>query len=106
MTDKDMVKIKDIKGISKHIGKDIAQEMMIPINEMKYFIKPKEVASIIKQYSIYKDGEYFMNTMILEKIFHEVKNWVLGIQLAKMASDEKLETIWDEEQNCMIFKSK
>jgi transcription antitermination factor NusG len=105
MKDRDMMKIKNINGVAKHIGKDIATEMMIPIREMKHFIKPKEIASIIKQYSVFNDGEYFMNTVILEKVFTEVKNWVLGIQLAKMASEGKLDTIWDEEQNCMIFKS-
>lgn len=105
MSDDQLMKIKSIKGVAKHIGKDIATEMMIPLREMKDYIKPKEIASIVRQYSIYKNGDYFMNTIILQKIFTEVKNWVLGIQLAKMASCGKLETMWDEEQNCMIFKS-
>lgn len=100
-----LVRIKNIKKISKHIGRDIASEMLIPLSEMKNFIKPKEITSIVKQYAISKNGGYYINTIILNKIFSEVKNWVLGIQLAKMASDGKLDTIWDEEQNCMIFKS-
>lgn len=104
--DDKLMKIKNIKRIAKHIGKDVANEMLIPINEMSDFIKPKEVSSIIKQYCIYKDHDYLMNTMILQKIFSEVKNWVLGIQLAKMASEDKLDVIWDDEENCMIFKSK
>ena len=99
------VKIKSIKKISKHIGRDIATEMLIPLNEMKEYIKPKEIASIVKQYSVYKNNAYYLNTTILNRIFAEVKNWVLGIQLAKMASEGKIDTIWDEEQNCMIFKS-
>lgn len=106
MSDDKLMKIKNIKQIAKHIGKDIASEMMIPLREMKDYIKPKEVASIVKQYCIYKNGDYFMNTMILHKVFTETKNWVLGIQLAKMASSGKLETMWDEENNCMIFKSR
>ena len=106
MPDGELMKINNIKGISKHKGKDIASEMMIPIKEMKYFIKPKEISSIIKQYSIKKNDEYYMDATILSKIFTEVKNWVLGIQLAQMASEGKIDTIWDEEQNCMIFKSK
>lgn len=105
MYDDSLMKIKDIKRVAKHIGRDIASEMMIPLAEMKDFIKPKEICSIIKQYAVVKNGDFYMNTTILEKIFSEVKNWVLGIQLSKMASEGKLETIWDEEQNCMIFKS-
>lgn len=106
MSDDELMKIRSIKGVSKHIGKDIAKEMMIPLKEMKEYIKPKEIASIVKQYSINKNNEYYMNTNILQKIFTEAKNWVLGIQLAKMASSGKMDTMWDEDQNCMIFKSK
>lgn len=101
-----LMKIKNIKKLSKHIGRDIAKEMLIPIEEMKDYIKPKEIGSIIKQYSIKKNNAHMMNSMILSKIFTEVKNWVLGIQLAKMASSGKLDTMWDCEENCMIFKSK
>jgi len=105
MSNDPLMRIKNIKKIAKHIGRDIATEMMIPLKEMKEYIKPKEVASIVKQYAIYKDGDYLMNSIILQKIFGEVKNWVLGIQLAKLASSGKMDTIWDDEQNCMIFKS-
>jgi hypothetical protein len=106
MNDEKMVKVKSIKKIAKHIGKDVANEMLIPIAEMSEYIKPKEICSIIKQYCIRIEDEYLMNTLILQKIFTEVKNWVLGIQLAKMASDDKLEVTWDSEENCMIFQSK
>lgn len=104
--DDPLVKIKSINKIAKHIGKDVANEMLIPIKEMKKYIKPKEIASLIKQYSIHKNDNYLMNTMILKKIFTETKNWVLGIQLAKMASNGEIDTIWDEEANGMVFKSK
>lgn len=105
MSNDPLMRIKSIKKVAKHIGRDIATEMMIPLKEMKEYIKPKEVASIVKQYAIYKDGDYLMNTIILQKIFGEVKNWVLGIQLAKMAASGKMDTLWDNEQNCMVFKS-
>jgi len=104
-SDDPLLKIKDIRGVSKHIGRDVANEMLIPIKEMKDFIRPKEIRSLIKQYSISKNNELYMNTVILQKIFTEVKNWVLGVQLAKMASEGKIDTIWDEETNCMVFKT-
>lgn len=105
MYDDSLMKIKDIKRVAKHIGRDTAKEMMIPLDDMKDYIKPKEISSIIKQYAVVKNQEYYMNTVILQRVFSEVKSWVLGIQLSKMASEGKLETIWDQEQNCMIFKS-
>jgi len=101
--DNNLVKIKNINRMSKHIGRDVAMNLSIPISEFKQYIRPKEVRSLIEQYSIKKDGEYMVNTMILQKIFSEVNNWVLGISLCKMAVDGKLETSWDSEQNCMLF---
>lgn len=106
MNDDKMMKIKSIKRIAKHIGKDIANEMLIPIDEMSEYIKPKEISSLIRQYCVKQDSDYLMNANILQKIFSEAKNWVLGIQLAKIASKGEMDVIWDDEENCMIFKSK
>lgn len=104
--DDPMLKIMSLKKISKYIGRTVSDEMLIPLDEMKNFIKPKEICSIVKQFSIKKDDDYLINTLILTKIFSEVKNWVLGIQLAQMASEGELEAMWDCDENCMIFKSK
>lgn len=101
--DDNLVKIKNINKMSKHIGKDIAINLNIPLSEFREYIKPSEVKSLIKQYSIKKDDKYMINTLILQKIFSEVNNWVLGISLCKMAVDGKLETSWDNEENCMLF---
>jgi uncharacterized protein Yka (UPF0111/DUF47 family) len=106
MNDDPLVTIKNINQMSKHIGKDIANNMGIPLSEFKHYIKPKEIRSIIKQYSVKKDEEDMINTTILQKIFNEVNNWVLGIQLCKMAVDNKLDSCWDTEQNCIIFEAK
>jgi hypothetical protein len=100
-----LIKIKNIVKMSKHIGKDVAKNTGIPLNEMSYYIKPKEIRSIIKQYSINKHGDYMLNTLILQKVYQEVNNWVLGIQLSKMASQGQLEAFWDSETNSMTFNT-
>ena len=100
-----LLKIKNMRQMSKQIGRDIAREMALPLEELSELIKPKEIRSLIKQYSVYKNDEYLINTMILNKIFHEARNWILGVQLAKMASEGKLDTFWDDESNCMTFSS-
>lgn len=106
MYDDPLMKVKNVIKASKHIGRDIANDMNIPIKELKEYIKPKEIASILKQYSIKKNGDFMINSVILKRIFSEVKNWIIGIQLAKLASSGEIDTIWDEEQNCMVFKTK
>jgi hypothetical protein len=100
-----LIQIKCINKMSKHIGKDIARSMNIPITELKEYIKPKEIKSIILQYSVPRDEKALINSMILKKILKEVNNWVLGVQLCKMASRGEIETSWDDEQNCMIFET-
>ena len=106
MYDDPLVTIKHIGKMSKHIGKDVAKNMGIPLKELKDYIRPSEIKSILTQYCIFKDEQYLINTLILKKVFQEVNNWVLGIQLAKMASDGQLDACWDDEQNSIIFETK
>lgn len=101
-----LVAIKNIKKTAKYIGKDVAKNRGIPLDEFRNYIKPKEIISIIKQYCIKQDDKYLMNTKILQKIFTEVHDWVLGVTLSKMASKDLIDTYWDETLNCMTFAPK
>jgi hypothetical protein len=101
--DDNLVKIKNLNRMAKHIGRDVAMSLSMPLSEFKEYITPKEVKSLIKQYSIYQDDKFMINGLILQKIFTEVNNWVLGINLCKMAVAGQIETSWDSEQNCMLF---
>lgn len=101
-----LVAIKNIKRTAKYIGKDVAKNRGIPISEFSDYIKPKEIVSLIKQFAIERDDKYLINTKLLQKIFTEVHDWVLGVTLSKMASKDLIETYWDEELNCMTFAPK
>jgi len=101
-----LVKIKDVNKMSKHIGKDVAKDMGIPLKEFKYYITPKEVKSIIEQYSLSKDDGVYLSSIRLQQIFSAINSWVVGIQMSKLASDGKIEVYWDEEQNCATFSAK
>lgn len=98
--------IKNINKTAKYIGKDVAKNRGIPLKEFTSYIKPKEIVSIIKQYAIKKNNKYLMNTEILQKVFTEVHDWVLGITLCKMATKNLIETYWDDKLNCMTFSPK
>ena len=47
-----------------------------------------------------------MNYKILHRICEEINTWVLGIELAKLASLDSVETYWDDQKNCMVFSYK
>ena len=41
-----------------------------------------------------------------QKRYDEILDWLIGVELAKMAADDKLECYWDDEANEMVFKGK
>ena len=98
--------IKNIKKTAKHIGRDVAKSRKIEIEEFSQYIKPKEIVSIIKQFAVKKNNDYYLNTKKLEKILTEIHNWVLGVTLSKLASKDMIETYWDSGLNCMTFSPK
>ena len=98
--------IKNIKRIAKHMGRDIAKSRKIKLEEFSNYIKPREIVSIIKQFAHKKNDKYYMNTKILEKVLNEIHNWVLGVTLSKLASNDMIETYWDSNLNCMTFSPK
>lgn len=103
MRDK-LVKIKDVDRMAKHLRRDIAKSQAIALKELKQFITQDETISLIKQYCEKNDdGELMVNTKILDKIFQEMYNWIVGIELSKLASKGVFDVYWSEEQNCMTF---
>jgi hypothetical protein len=102
-----LVKIKNLTRAAKHLGKDIAKQRKIPLNKFKEYITVKEIKNIIRQYALQdEDNGLLMNYKILYKICEEINTWVLGIELAKLASLDSVETYWDSEKNCMVFSYK
>jgi hypothetical protein len=102
-----LVKIKNLTHAAKHLGKDIAKQRKIPLCKFKEYITVKEIKNIIKQYALQDEhDDYLINYKILHKICEEINTWVLGIELAKLASLDSVETYWDDEKNCMVFSYK
>ena len=102
-----LVKIKNLTMAAKHLGKDIAKQRKIPLNKFKEYITVKEIKNIIKQFSLQDEsGSCLINYKILHKICEEINTWVLGIELAKLASLDSVETYWDDKRNCMVFSYK
>lgn len=105
--DNEMMRIKNISAMAKHLGKDVAKHRGIPLKNMKNYIKPSEIKSLINLYAERdKYGDLLVNNNILQRICNEIDSWVLGIELAKMASNDILETYWDDKTNGMVFKHK
>ena len=103
MQDK-LVKVKDLEKMARHIRKDIASQQGIPLKELKFYITQNEVVSLIRQYAQTGDsGELMVNCSILDKIFKEVYNWIVGVEISKLASKGNFDVYWSDEKNSMVF---
>lgn len=100
-------RIKDIKKLAKHLAKVVAVDCGFTIDELKQFMTVKNAINIIKEQAQKgKDGEFLINTKILENICSEMSGWLLGVNLARLASDDKLDCYWDDKKDCMVFRKK
>jgi hypothetical protein len=104
--DSDLRRIRHIKKTAKYIGREVAKKKGLPLDELSKYITPKEVSSIIKQYSIKSNGMLFINETILWKIFAVTEQWVKGVMLSKLASDDLFDVYWNSHDNCAIFETK
>ena len=68
-----------------------------------YFEGQSELNPNYKSYSLEKTKKYIANEGILDTILEETRNWIVGITLARLASQGQLECAWDVERDCMIF---
>lgn len=103
MQDK-LVRIKDIEKMARHIRKDVASQQGVPIKELKFYITQNEVISLIRQYAkVDKNGQLMVNCAILDKIFKEVYNWIVGVEISKLASKGDFDVYWSDEKNSMVF---
>jgi hypothetical protein len=103
MQDK-LVKVKDVKAMARHIRRDIAKQQGVPIKELKDFITQNEMISLIRQYSQPDEsGELLVNCKILDKIFKEAYNWIVGIEISRLAAAGTFDVYWSDDKNSMVF---
>lgn len=100
-----LVKIKDIEKMAKHIRRDVAKQHGISIKELTpKYIKQSEVVAIINQLAKRdEEDNLLVNCKILDNIFSEVYNWIVGIEVAQLASSGELEAYWNDEKQMMTF---
>ena len=99
-------RIKDIEAFSKKMLRLGAEHIGIEEERRSKYINLKNVEEIVKENSIYREStdSFYVTEEIAEKIVDEISNWLLGVELAEMCSNGKLECYWDNKQNCMVFK--
>lgn len=97
--------IVQINQFSKSLGLSIAKQSMIPVKEFKRCISPKQIKGIIHQYcdDYSPEGNPLLTEEQLDDICEDILSWITGFELAKMASDGKLECYWSDDKDQFIF---
>ena len=98
--------IIDLDGFCDSIRKGAADSFTEKYEEnLNDFISVEQVASIVKAKSIGQDndGYYVIDEEIFDDIFSDVRDWLYGVGLAKLAAKGFVECAWDNDSNEMIF---
>jgi hypothetical protein len=69
------------------------------------FISLAQIINLIKKHSLGKDeeGNYLIHSTVFDETFNEIRNWLYGVGLARLAAKGLVECAWDNDLNEMIF---
>tara|TARA_R100000278_G_scaffold53223_2_gene44645 strand:+ start:684 stop:1007 length:324 start_codon:yes stop_codon:yes gene_type:complete len=99
-------KFKDIRKFSLKIGKFVARSAGYTIKELRSFINVSNVEGIVRNHATMEEDYFTLSEKQAENICDEILDWLVGVEIAKMAAEDKLDCYWDDEINEMVFKGK
>lgn len=100
-------RIKDLTKFAKKIGKTVALDSGFTIEDLKSYIKVSNIKQIILQHCVVDEQrQILINEEILKTICSDIFEWLMGTDLAKMASEDIIDCYWSDENNCIMFESK
>jgi len=85
-------------GVAKSFSEEYAENL-------DEFISITQIKNLITKYSLGLDqnDNHIITTKIFNKIFNEIREWLYGVGLAKLAAKGFIECAWDDAKNEMIF---
>lgn len=98
--------IIDLEGYAKSMREGAASSFEADYTEnLDEFITINQVINLIKKNNLGKDeeGNFIINEEIFEDIFNDIRDWLYGVGLAKLAANGYIECAWDNEANDMTF---
>lgn len=98
--------IKSLNGMAKGLGKQVAKDNGFSKKELHSYINVSNIVGIIKQYCRTKGKKFYIDDGDIEKAYAEVHQWLVGVDLARLAANDTIDCYWDNEKDCMKFKGK
>lgn len=98
--------IIDLEGYAVAIRDGAASSFSEEYTEnLDNFITINQVINIIKKKNLGKDneGHFLIDQNIFDEIFEDVREWLYGSAVCKLASQNLIECAWDNDSNEMVF---
>lgn len=100
--------IVDMNGYAAAMREGAAKSFLNSENyseNLDDFISIGQVIFLIKNHSLGQDndGNYIINEVVFDDIFDELREWLYGVGLSKLASKGYVECAWDNDSNEMVF---
>ena len=98
--------IIDLEGFAKSMRDGAASSFEKDYTEnLDEFISIGQVINMIKQNNLGLDdeGNYLINEDIFDDVFNNIRDWLYGVGLSKLASKGFVECAWDNDSNDMVF---
>lgn len=102
-----MYEIKYLNKFAKSLGKMVAKDIGFSHTQLKNYITVGNIKNLIKQYcNTDKYGQLLIDEEQTSQVCSEIFDWLIGVDLAKMAAADELDCYWDDKMNQMVFKYK
>tara|TARA_B100000073_G_scaffold26282_1_gene20343 strand:+ start:283 stop:612 length:330 start_codon:yes stop_codon:yes gene_type:complete len=94
----------NLTKFSKRIGKYVAKQAGYSRKQLNSFIRLQNVQKIVKTHSRRTfDGKYEVDEEEINLICEEIFDWLVGVELCKLAADDVIGCYWDDKKNRMEF---
>lgn len=104
--DEELHRFNNLQKFSTKLAKFVARTSGYTFKELKAYIRPVNVKNIVKKHAKFVDDHYVMTEDQSYEACEEILDWLVGVELAKLAADDVLDCYWDDESNQMVFKAK
>jgi hypothetical protein len=98
--------VVDLRGFADSMRKAAADSFSETYTEnLDEFISNEQIINMIHSQSLGLDenNDYIIDEDIFDNIFDDIRDWLYGVGIAKLAASGKIECAWDNNSNEMVF---
>lgn len=102
----DTYSIVDLNGFASQMRKAAADSFSETHTEnLDEFISHQQVINLIRSQSLGLDenDDYIIDEDIFDNIFNDIRDWLYGVGIARLAAKGEIECAWDNNSNQMVF---